>query len=121
MTEDQLNSTEPFVPAAFTLATQIVTNEQAPLGERIFIDRDGVVIARVRMTAGTSYRIVCDALLDAFTAAGTAIWDRDDGMSYHRAVRGRECAAVAWQLDRMDEGATVADALAALAGVEVAA
>jgi len=30
-------------------------------------------------------------------------------------------SAVAWQLDRMDEGATIADALAALAGVEVEA
>lgn len=87
MPQDKCSS---YVPKGFAFATQIVTNAQNPMGERIFINRDGAVVARVAMTAGTSYGIVCRALLDAFTAAGSAVWDRDDGMSYLRAVTGRD-------------------------------
>lgn len=78
-----------YVPRGFDFATQIVTNAAHPLGERIFIDREGVVFARVAMTQGTSYGIVCRALLDAFVAADKATWDRDDNMDFYTAVTGR--------------------------------
>lgn len=78
-----------YTKPGYTFDTQIVTNDRYPMGERIFLDTGGSTIARVPLTQGTAYSIVCHALLDAFYSAGKAIWDRDDQMDYHQAVTGR--------------------------------
>ena len=77
-----------FTKPGYTFDTQIVVNDTNPFGERIFIDSEGEVIARVGLTKGTSYGIICRALMDSMYAAGKAIWDRDDQMDYHQAVTG---------------------------------